>query len=66
MGLEKVVELPGFLDYDEVMRLSSEAAIGLAILERSPNYTFCLAGKILEYLMCGTPVLTSFCDHWKP
>jgi glycosyltransferase involved in cell wall biosynthesis len=31
-----------------------------------PNYTFCLAGKMVEYMMCGTPVLCSRFEHWRP
>ena len=66
LGLQDVVEITGFLNYPQAMELTSRAAIGLCILKPIPNYTFCLAGKIIEYMMCGTPVLTSDFDHWRP
>lgn len=64
--LEDWIEIPGRLDYPECVDLMRQAVLGLAVLTPTPNYTFCLSGKILEYMMCGTPVLCSNFDHWRP
>jgi len=66
LNLQDKITLTGFIDYQDAMKLVSQAVIGLAILEPTPNYTFCLAGKMLEYMMCGTPVLCSNFEHWRP
>lgn len=66
LNLQDAVTVTGLIDYREAMRLTSRAAIGLSLLKPSPNYTFCLAGKMVEYMMCGTPVLCSKFDHWQP
>ncbi len=65
-GLDDRVKITGRLSYPEAMALCSRAAIGLSILMPMPNYTFCLAGKMIEYMMCGTPVLASDFAHWRP
>ena len=66
LNLGNIVSITGRMDYLEAMKLAAQAVIGLSILLPSPNYTFCLSGKIIEYMMCGTPVLTSNFDHWEP
>ncbi|OHB63457.1 MAG: hypothetical protein A2168_03865 [Planctomycetes bacterium RBG_13_50_24] len=66
LQLQDIVTVTGYMDYPEAMKLVSRAAIGLAILKPTPNHSFCLAGKIIEYMMCGTPVLCSRFDHWRP
>ena len=53
------------MDYPKAMELASCAAIGLSILKPVADYTICLAGKIVEYMMCGTPVLASNFNHWR-
>jgi len=65
LNLQDTVTVTGHMDYREAMKLVSRAVIGLSILEPVPNYTVCLAGKIVEYMMCGTPVLCSRFDHWR-
>ncbi|MEK6675151.1 MAG: glycosyltransferase [Planctomycetota bacterium] len=64
-GLRDTVRLVGRLPHREAMSLVSEASIGLCLLLPIPNYTTCLATKILEYMMCGTAVLASNFDAWK-
>jgi glycosyltransferase involved in cell wall biosynthesis len=66
LHLQDTVTVTGYMDYPEAMKFVSRAAIGLAILKPTPNHSFCLAGKIIEYMMCGTPVLCSRFDHWRP
>lgn len=66
LNLQGKITVTGFMDYQELMKYVSKAVIGLAILEPSPNHSFCLAGKMLEYMMCGTPVLCSDFNHWRP
>lgn len=66
VGLQDKVLVPGLMDYREAMKIVSRAAIGLALLKPTPNHLFCLAGKMIEYMMCGTPVLCSNFDHWRP
>lgn len=56
----------GPLPFAQAMNLAAEATLGLCLLMPMPNYTTCLATKILEYMMCGTPVLASAFDHWRP
>lgn len=66
VGLVGMVEITGHVDYLKAMQVVSRAVIGLSILRPIPNYTFCLAGKMVEYMMCGTPVLASDFEHWRP
>jgi len=66
LNLQNVVQLPGHMNWFEAMKLVSNASIGMCLLLPTPNYTTCLATKIIEYMMCGTPVLCSKYDHWKP
>lgn len=66
LNLEDRVQITGKMDYNEAMKLTSRAAIGFAILKPVPNSLFCLAGKMVEYMMCGTPILCSNFDHWRP
>lgn len=66
LNLQDTVTVTGHMDYREAMKLVSRAVIGLSILEPAPNFTVCLAGKIVEYMMCGTPVLCSRFEHWQP
>lgn len=66
LNLTDRVQVTGMMDYNEAMVLASRAAVGFAILDPVPNSLFCLAGKMIEYMMCGTPVICSNFDHWKP
>lgn len=65
-GLNDRVVLPGRVDWVEAMQLAAQATIGLCLLLPVPNYTVCLATKIIEYMMVGTPVLASNFDVWRP
>lgn len=65
-GLAECVTVTGRLDWYAAMQIVSRATIGLCLLEPVPNYTSCLATKILEYMMVGTPVLASNFDVWRP
>ncbi len=63
--LDECVELTGRMNWQEAMKIVSESSIGLCVLLPEPNYTSCLATKILEYMMAGTPVLASDFDNWR-
>ncbi len=67
LNLQDAVTVTGLLDYREAMKLTSRAAIGLSMSgpKVAPNRAICLAGKIIEYMMCGTPVLASNFEHWR-
>lgn len=65
-NLQSKVLLSGHMNWVEAMELTSKATIGMCLLLPIPNYTTCLATKIIEYMMCGTPVLCSDFDHWRP
>jgi glycosyltransferase involved in cell wall biosynthesis len=65
LGLESQVEVTGRVSWMEAMRVVSESTIGLCLLQPVPNYTTCLATKIMEYMMVGTPVLASRFDGWR-
>lgn len=65
-GLEDCVTIAGRQDWQVAMQTISEATIGLCLLRPVPNYTTCLATKIIEYMMLGTPVLASDFDCWRP
>jgi len=65
-GLNHNVELHGRMDWVEAMQFAMRATIGLCLLLPVPNYTVCLATKIIEYMMVGTPVLASNFDVWRP
>ncbi len=64
--LQDKVVLTGRLDWLKAMKLVSQATIGMCLLLPVPNYTTCLATKIIEYMMVGTPVLASNFDQWRP
>jgi glycosyltransferase involved in cell wall biosynthesis len=66
LGLTSEVDITGRMDWFSAMRIVSRATIGLCLLQPAPNYTRCLATKILEYMMVGTPVLASNFDTWRP
>ena len=65
LHLENQVVLRGRVDWIESMKLVAQATIGMCLLLPVPNYTTCLATKILEYMMLGTPVLASDFDCWR-
>ncbi|MFC1764461.1 glycosyltransferase [Planctomycetota bacterium] len=65
-GLDDCVTVTGRQDWYRAMELVSKATIGLCLLLPVPNYTTCLATKIIEYMMLGTPVLASNFDCWRP
>lgn len=65
LNLEDKVAIPGRIDNKEAMVYVSKATLGLSLLFPDPNYTICLASKILEYMMFGVPVLASDFDHWR-
>jgi len=60
------VSISARLEFREAMAIAADASIGLCLLAPVPNYTSCLATKILEYMMVGTPVLASDFPHWRP
>lgn len=65
LNLQNKVLLAGRMDWPKAMKLVSQSTIGMCLLLPTPNYTRCLATKIIEYMMCGTPVLCSRFDHWQ-
>ena len=65
LQLQDKVELTGRMKWTEAMEIVSEATIGMCLLLPEPNFTTCLATKILEYMMYGIPVLASDFDHWR-
>jgi glycosyltransferase involved in cell wall biosynthesis len=66
LNLEDRVSVPGELPYAEAMELVARSTIGLCLLMPVPNYVTCLATKIIEYMMTGTPVLASDFEVWRP
>jgi glycosyltransferase involved in cell wall biosynthesis len=66
LGLNDSVKIMGRMDYNNAMKYVCRAAIGLSILDPTPNHTFSLAGKMIEYMMVGTPVICSNFKHWMP
>lgn len=65
LGLQQRVKLSPRMAWREAMQIVSTAQIGMCLLMPVPNYTTCLATKILEYMMLGTPVLASDFDCWR-
>ena len=65
MTLQGTVTLTGRMEHAKAMELVSQATIGLCLLLPIPNYTTCLATKILEYMSLGTAVLASNFDVWR-
>lgn len=65
LQLQDKVELTGRMEWTKAMEIVSQATIGMCLLLPEPNHTTCLATKILEYMMYGTPVLASDFDHWR-
>lgn len=66
LHLQDKVLLTGHMDWLEAMKLVSQATIGMCLLPPTPSYTLAMPTKILEYMMCGTPLLCSNFDTWKP
>lgn len=64
--LQNKVVLAGHMDWLKAMKTVSQATIGMCLLLPEPNYSTCLATKIIEYMMLGTPVLASNFDVWQP
>jgi glycosyltransferase involved in cell wall biosynthesis len=62
---DKVI-VTGRMDWVQAMHIVSKSSLGLCLLMPVPNYTTCLATKILEYMMVGTPVLASRFECWRP
>ena len=65
LGLQDRVVLLGRMPWPEAMKVVAQAHIGMCLLMPVPNYTTCLATKILEYMMLGTPVLASDFNCWR-
>ncbi|MBN2513662.1 MAG: glycosyltransferase [Sedimentisphaerales bacterium] len=63
--LHDKVRILGRLAFPEAMAYVRRADIGLCLLLPVPNYKFCLATKILEYMMFRVPVLASDFDVWR-
>lgn len=59
------ITLTGRIDNAEAMSYISRATLGLCLLKPVPNYTTCLATKIIEYMMLGVPTLASDFDCWR-
>ncbi len=66
LEVEECLEFTGGLDWLEAMKLMTKAHIGLCLLRPIPNYTKCLATKIVEYMLLGIPTLCSDFDVWRP
>lgn len=65
-NLTDMVFVTGHMDYPKAMHCVARATIGMCLLLPLPNYTTCLATKVIEYMMLGTPVLASDFDVWRP
>ncbi len=59
------ITVTGQMNWRLAMKEVSKASIGLCLLMPVPNYTTCLATKILEYMMMGTAVLASNFETWR-
>ncbi len=66
LNLTEIVSVTGRMEYRQAMQSVARATIGLCLLLPVPNYTTCLATKIIEYMMLGTPALASNFDVWRP
>jgi glycosyltransferase involved in cell wall biosynthesis len=53
------VELLGFMKSTEAHPLIAKVHIGLAVIDRIPNYTGSLSTKLFEYMALGMPLITS-------
>lgn len=54
-----VVEWRGALPNPEAMAVVRGALVGLSLLHDIPNYRVSRPTKVMEYLACGTPVITT-------
>jgi glycosyltransferase involved in cell wall biosynthesis len=58
-GLESWLDILGWVAYQDLPDLVSEADVGLALLHPVPRYTVALPVKLFEYMAAGLPVLAS-------
>jgi hypothetical protein len=63
-GWEKVVEL-GFIDVNEVRRITESSLVGLVTYLPGPNHTESQPNKIFEYMEAGTPIVASNFPLWR-
>ena len=65
-NIEKEVFFFGKIEQSELLRYTSGADIGLAIIENlSLSYYFALPNKMFEYIYCGVPILVSNLPQMK-
>ena len=59
-NLAKRVTFMGYLPTDDLIRITAQADLGIALFEpTSINYAYALPNKFFEYIMAGIPVLAS-------
>jgi len=50
---------PGFMEFDEAIKYLAKCQIGMALLDRTPNYVNSYPTKIFEYMALGLPFIVS-------
>lgn len=65
-SMEDVIELTGWLDYNDVGAAMSECHIGLVALEKVPNHIIAAPNKIFNYMYFGMPFIApEHCSNIK-
>lgn len=59
------VEFTGWMDRASVWKLLLSSSVGLAILDRTPNYERAQPTKVYEYLAAGMEVIASDFSLWR-
>jgi glycosyltransferase involved in cell wall biosynthesis len=58
-GLEKYVEMAGWLQYDQLAEFLLSADVGLVLLQPLPRYVAAVPVKLFEYMGSGLPVIAN-------
>jgi glycosyltransferase involved in cell wall biosynthesis len=58
-GVDRSVDLRGFMPYPEAMALVQRCRVGISPLPRNERYRTMLSSKVFDYMGCATPYVAS-------
>ncbi len=57
LGLSEAMIIPGWMQYDQIGRIESQAQIGLICHQYTPNSFLSLNNKLYNYMSCGQAII---------